>query len=83
MTHYNEELTSKLQVSGREIERLNNVLRNKLDEIEQWKKRLSDRESQLAKLKNIEDELANHTTRFSMLQAENDRINNILKSKQG
>lgn len=45
MTHYNEELTSKLQVSGREIERLNNVLRNKLDEIEQWKKRLSDRES--------------------------------------
>ena len=33
MAHYNEELTSKLQVSGREIERLNNVLRSKLDDI--------------------------------------------------
>ena len=41
-----------------------------------------DRENELAKLKNVEDELANHATRFGMLQAENDRINNILKSKQ-
>ena len=36
----------------------------------------------MSKLKNVEDELANHATRFGMLQAENDRINNILKSKQ-
>lgn len=59
------------------------MLRNKLDEIEQWKKRISDREAELSKLKNIEDELANHASRYGMLQAENDRINNILKTKQG
>jgi chromosome segregation ATPase len=83
MSHYNDELTSKLQVSARELERLNLVLRNKLDEIEQWKKRVAEREGELGKLRNVENELANHNTRYSMLQAENDRINNIMKSKQG
>lgn len=83
MMHYNEEMSNKLQVSGREIERLNNVLRNKLDEIEQWKKKVSDREMELSKLKNVEDDLANYESKFGMMQAENDRINGLLRTRQG
>lgn len=45
------------------------MLRSKLDDIEQWKKRLSDRENEISKLKNIEDELANHASKYGMLQA--------------
>lgn len=53
MIHYNDELTNKLQVSGKEIDRLNNVLRTKIDESEQWKMRYQDKEAELAKLKNV------------------------------
>ena len=76
-------MANKLQVSGREIERLNNVLRAKLDEIDQWKRKLSEREMQLSKLKNVEDELANYQSKFGMMQAENDRVNGLLRTKQG
>jgi hypothetical protein len=43
MIHYNNELTDKLDLASRELDRLNNLLRNKLDEIEKWKQRLSNK----------------------------------------
>ena len=33
MVHYNNELTDKLELASKELERLNNLLRVKLDEI--------------------------------------------------
>lgn len=33
MVHYNNELTDKLELATKELERLNNLLRVKLDEI--------------------------------------------------
>ena len=83
MIHYNQELTEKLQVSGREIERLNKVLRTKLDEIEEWKNRYQNKEMELSRFRNLEHEIANYESKMSMLQAENDRINGILKSRLG
>ena len=58
------------------------MLRTKLDEIEQWKRRVSDKELELSKLKNLENELQNYESKYDMLQAENDRVNKILKSRQ-
>jgi beta-xylosidase len=37
----NNEMNSRLGLAGKEIERLNDALRMKLDEIDQWKIRLS------------------------------------------
>lgn len=44
--------------------------------------RYQDKEAEIGRLKNVENEIANHVTRYGMLQAENDRITNILKSRQ-
>lgn len=41
MIHYNHELTDKLDLATKELDRLNNLLRTKIDEIEKWKQRLS------------------------------------------
>lgn len=37
----NSEINSRLGLAGKEIERLNDTLRIKLDEIDQWKQRLA------------------------------------------
>jgi hypothetical protein len=40
-------------LASKEIDRLNTVLREKMNEIDQWKKRLSDKEMEMGKLKNL------------------------------
>lgn len=54
-----------------------------MDEIDQWKKKVTDRESELSKYKNLENELFNYESKISNLKIENDRINGILKSRLG
>lgn len=44
MIFYNQELTNKVQLSSTEIDRLNKVLRAKLDEIEEWKNKTQKRD---------------------------------------
>lgn len=80
---YVEELQNKLNLASKEIERLNGVLREKMNEIDQWKKRLSDKEMELGKLKNLEYEIQGYETKMSNSKIENDRINGILKSRLG
>jgi hypothetical protein len=43
MALYNNELTNKLDLAGKELDRLNNLLRSKLDEIDKWKQRYSQK----------------------------------------
>lgn len=54
-----------------------------MNEIDQWKKRLSDKEMELGKLKNLEYEIQSYDTKMTNLKIENDRINGILKSRLG
>lgn len=45
LIHYNQELSDKLGVAGKEIERLNKVFRAKLDENEELRNKLGKRDS--------------------------------------
>lgn len=83
MEHYNEELGNKLSLASKELERLNSILRAKLEEIDGWKKKVSERDSELSKYKNLENELFNYESKINNLKIENDRINGILKSRLG
>ena len=62
---------------------MNGILRSKLDEIDQWKRKVSERESELSKFKNLENDLYSYESKISNLKIENDRINGILKSRLG
>lgn len=53
MVHYNQELTNKLQVSGREIQRLNKVLRTKLDDIEDYQRKLQEKDREMGRFKDL------------------------------
>lgn len=44
---------------------------------------MSDRDSELSKYKNLENELFNYESKINNLKIENDRINGILKSRLG
>lgn len=81
MVHYNNELTDKLELASKELERLNNLLRVKLDEIEKWKQRCSAKEAEISQLKNLENDVAQYESKISMIKTENDRINGILKAR--
>lgn len=83
MEHYNEELGNKLTLASKELERLNTILRSKLEEIEGWKRKVSDRDAELSKFKNLENELFSYESKISNHKIENDRINGILKSRLG
>ena len=58
-------------------------MRNKLEEIEAWKKKVSERDAELSKYKNLENELYSYESKINNLKLENDRINGILKSRLG
>lgn len=44
---------------------------------------MSEREAELSKYKNMENELYNYESKINNLKIENDRINGILKSRLG
>jgi predicted nuclease with TOPRIM domain len=41
-----------------------------------------ERENELSRLKNLENELAQGEARMNMMRAENDRVTSILKTRQ-
>lgn len=49
----NQELGNKINVAGREIERLNDALKGKVDEIESWKQRVAKQDSELGRYRNL------------------------------
>ncbi len=59
---------NKLTLASNEIERLNAILRAKLDEIEQWKKKVSERDNELSKYKNLENELYSYESKINNLK---------------
>ena len=81
MVHYNHELTGKLDLATKELDRLNNLLRSKIDQIEKWKQRYSAKEAELGQYKNLENDVAQYENKLNMSKAENDRVNSILKSR--
>ena len=60
---------------------MNGILKTKLEEIDQWKRKINDRDNEISKLKNMENELYNYESKINNLKIENDRINGILKSR--
>lgn len=81
MIHYNHELSDKLDLATKELDRLNNLLRSKMDEIEKWKQRFSAKEAELSQYKILENDVATYENKLNMVKAENDRVNSILKSR--
>ena len=81
LEHYNAELTEKLELASQELGRLENLLRGKLDEIEEWKRRVSEREAELGRLSNLESEVESYKSKISMQRVESERINGIQKSR--
>ena len=55
LSHYNSQLNNKLALASKEIDRLSDVLKYKLEQIEVWKKRLSDKDMELSRYKNLEN----------------------------
>lgn len=53
MVHYNNELTEKLDLASKELDRLNNLLRVKLEQINKWKQRMANKEAEISQLKNL------------------------------
>lgn len=60
MIHYNNELTDKLELASKELERLNALLKVKLDDIEKWKQRLSSKDAELSQYKNLQNDVAQY-----------------------
>lgn len=78
---YKQELEGKLDLTVAEVERLSNLMRSKMNEMEEWKQRLASKEAELSNYKNMENDMATYENKLNMLKAENDRINGILKSR--
>ena len=81
MIHYNNELSDKLDLASKELERLNNLLRTKIDQIQKWKQRYSAKEAELSHLQGLENDMATYENKLNMIKTENDRVNSILKSR--
>ena len=58
--HYNNALSDKLDLASKELDRLNNLLRSKIDEIEKWKQRLAAKETDLSRYENLENDMAQY-----------------------
>lgn len=83
LEHYNEEIGNKLTLASGELERLNGVLRSKVNEIDQWKRKVNDKDAELSKLKNLENDIFTYESKIKNMNIENDRVNGILKSRLG
>lgn len=63
----NQELGNKINVAGREIERLNDALKGKVDEIESWKQRVAKQDSELGRYRNLEAEINGYQNKITNL----------------
>ena len=63
----NQELGNKINVAGREIERLNDALKGKVDEIESWKQRVAKQDSELGRYRNLEAEINGYQNKIANL----------------
>jgi hypothetical protein len=79
----NQEITSRLGLAGKEIERLNEAMRIKLEEIDNWKQRLARQEAETNRYRNLEGELRNYENKVAALATENERLNGVLKNRLG
>jgi len=79
----NQEITSRLGLAGKEIERLNEAIRIKLEEIDNWKQRLARQEAETNRYRNLEGELRNYENKVAALATENERLNGVLKNRLG
>lgn len=56
MVHYNQELTDKLNLAVKEIERVNRNYKVKMDECEDLRVKLGNRDAELSKLRNLQNQ---------------------------
>ena len=83
MVSQNQELATKITVAGREIERLNDALKGKVDEIESWKQRVAKQDSELGRYRYLEGEINGYQTKITNLAGEIERLNGVLKTRLG
>lgn len=60
---------------------MNDVLRNKLDEIDQLKQRLSRQEAETARYKNLEGDIKTYENKIMTLTGEIERLNGVMKNR--
>ena len=53
----------------------------KIDEIEQWKRKVNDKDAEISKFKNLEHEMHSYESKINNMKIENDRVSGILKSR--
>ena len=68
-------------MTNRKMEDLNDNLKQKLDDIEQWKQRLARQEAETNKYRTYEVELRNYQQKNEGLGNEIERLNNVIKTR--
>lgn len=75
------EYEKKYMLLSNEIERLNNVIKIKLTEIEDWRQKYANLELQLTKIKQYESKIQEQESRIILMANEIQRINVLYQQK--
>lgn len=62
---------------------MNDALRGKVDEIENWKQRLAKQEAETNRYRNLEGEISGYQNKIANLAGEIERLNGVLKTRLG
>ena len=81
MIHYNQELTDKLNLAVKEIERVNRNYKVKMQECDDLRAKLGNRDAEISKLRNLQNQNEQFQTKLLTMQAERDRTDGLLKSR--
>ena len=76
-----KEYENKIGMLSSEIERLNNVLKSRGEDIEGWKRKYSTLEISLIEARSLEIKIKEYEGTINMLQRELERLNDILRGK--
>jgi uncharacterized small protein (DUF1192 family) len=76
-----KEYENRIALLTQEIERLNGVLRQRAEEIDNWKSRYSKIEISITEYKGLEGRLREYENRIALLSQEIERLNGVLKSR--
>lgn len=69
MVHYNQELTNKLVLGTKEIERVNKNYKNKMQECDDLRAKLGNRDAEISKLRNLQNQNEQFETKLLTMQA--------------
>lgn len=75
------DIEAKAEALSKEIQRLNNIIRNKDQELNDNRTKFNKYESKINEFKNIEVYLKDYENKVALMTKEIDRLNNLIKTK--